>query len=46
MYIRVKRIPDCLLSLTALVVIICVASPGPMFFRQKRVAQGKSFHDL
>ena len=52
MYIHVKRILDFLLSLIALVVlsplllvlavIIRATSPGPVFFRQKRVGQGKT----
>ncbi len=52
MYIHVKRILDFLLSLIALVVlsplllvlavIIRTTSPGPVFFRQKRVGQGKT----
>lgn len=52
MYIHVKRILDYLLSLIALVVlsplllvlavIIRTTSPGPVFFRQKRVGQGKA----
>ena len=52
MYTHVKRILDFLLSLLALVVlsplllvlavIIRATSPGPVFFRQKRVGQYKS----
>ena len=52
MYIYVKRILDFALSLMALVVLsplllvlallVRVTSPGPVFFRQKRVGQGKS----
>ena len=52
MYTHVKRILDFLLSLLALVVlsplllvlavIIRATSPGPVFFRQKRVVQYKS----
>ena len=52
MYIHVKRVLDLLLSLTAIVVlsplmlvlavIIRTTSPGPVFFRQKRVGQGKT----
>ena len=52
MYTHVKRILDVLLSLLALVVlsplllvlavIIRATSPGPVFFRQKRVGQYKS----
>ena len=51
MYTHVKRILDFLLSLLALIVlsplllvlaaIIRVTSPGPVFFRQKRVGKGK-----
>ena len=52
MYTHVKRILDFLLSLLALVVlsplllvlavIIRATSPGPVFFRQKRVGQSKT----
>ena len=52
MYIHVKRILGLLLSLAALVVlsplmlilsaIIRITSPGPVFFRQRRVGIGKS----
>ena len=52
MYTHVKRILDFLLSLLALIVlsplllvlaaIIRVTSPGPVFFRQKRVGKGKT----
>ena len=54
MYTHVKRILDFLLSLLALVVlsplllvlavIIRATSPGPVFFRQKRVGQYKSHY--
>ena len=54
MYTHVKRILDFLLSLLALVVlsplllvlavIIRATSPGPVFFRQKRVGQFKSHY--
>ena len=54
MYTHVKRILDVLLSLLALVVlsplllvlavIIRATSPGPVFFRQKRVGQYKSHY--
>lgn len=52
MYTHVKRILDILLSLLALVIlsplllivaaIVRITSPGPVFFRQKRVGQGKT----
>ena len=52
MYTHVKRVLDLLLSLTAIVVlsplmlvlalIIRTTSPGPVFFRQKRVGMGKT----
>ena len=52
MYTHVKRILDILLSLLALVVlsplllivaaIVRITSPGPVFFRQKRVGKGKT----
>ena len=52
MYIHIKRVLDTLLSLLALVVlsplmlilaaIIRFSSPGPVFFRQKRVGMNKS----
>ena len=52
MYTHVKRVLDLLLSLTAIVVlsplmlvlalIIRATSPGPVFFRQKRVGMGKT----
>ena len=52
MYTHVKRILDLILSLLALAVlsplllvlagIIKATSPGPVFFRQKRVGRGKS----
>ena len=52
MYTCVKRILDLLLALLATVVlsplllvlsaIIRITSPGPVFFRQKRVGKGKS----
>ena len=52
MYTHVKRVLDLLLSLMAIVVlsplmlvlalIIRATSPGPVFFRQKRVGMGKT----
>lgn len=52
MYIHVKRLLDLLLSLVALVLlsplllilsaVIRLTSPGPVFFRQRRVGIGKS----
>ena len=52
MYTHIKRLLDFLLSLLAtivlspllfiLAVVIKVTSPGPVFFRQKRVGKGKS----
>lgn len=52
MYTHIKRILDIVLSLVAMVVlsplmvalaaVIRVTSPGPVFFRQKRVGKGKS----
>lgn len=56
MYIVVKRIIDFMLALIAFVVLspvflaiaiwIKVDSPGPVFFKQKRVGINKSFFDI
>lgn len=56
MYIAVKRIIDFMLALIAFVVLspvflaiaiwIKVDSPGPVFFKQKRVGINKSFFDI
>lgn len=56
MYIAVKRIIDFMLALIAFIVLspiflaiaiwIKVDSPGPVFFKQKRVGINKSFFDI
>lgn len=56
MYIAVKRIIDLMLALIAFIVLspiflaiaiwIKVDSPGPVFFKQKRVGINKSFFDI
>src|SRR5699024_4297682 len=56
MYIAVKRIIDFMLALIAFIILspiflaiaiwIKVDSPGPVFFKQKRVGINKSFFDI
>lgn len=56
MYVKIKRIFDIVLSLSALIflwpvflgiaIVIKLTSPGPVFFKQKRVGKGKRLFEI